>query len=82
MRNTQNLKTLIRITPVMAPQTRAIATHLSKTGNISGVEAAAMFKTRHLPARIKELRDAGVVIISSTKYDTTGQRYVRYVLEA
>jgi len=82
MRSSKNLSTLIRIAPVMAPQTRAIAIHLTKAGNISGVEASAMFKTRHLPARIKELRDAGVAIKSDTKYDTTGQRYVRYVLEA
>lgn len=63
-----------------APQTRCIADHLLEVGTISGVEAAAMFKTRSLTRRIADLRDAGAEITSEFKKDSTGQRYVRYTL--
>lgn len=62
------------------PQTARIAQHLLNVGSISGVEAAAMFKTRSLTRRIADLRDAGVDITSEFKKDSTGQRYVRYML--
>lgn len=63
------------------PQTTAIASHLLEAGSVSRVEAEAMFKTRNLPGNIKDIRDSGVDIRSDFKVDTTGQRYVRYVLE-
>lgn len=62
-------------------QTQAIARHLLEVGNVSRVEAEAMFKTRNLPGNIKDIRDSGVNIRSDFKVDTTGQRYVRYVVE-
>jgi len=77
--NRQHLSRLVEA-KVLSPQTHAIATHLLETGNISGIEASAMFKCRYLPRRILDLREAGVDISSVRKIDTTGQRYVRYVL--
>ncbi|MGH8430226.1 MAG: helix-turn-helix domain-containing protein [Solimonas sp.] len=62
------------------PQTRQIASHLKTVGDISGVEAATLYKARSLTRRIADLRDAGVSIKSERKRDVTGQRYVRYVL--
>lgn len=64
----------------LAPQSRRIGTHLLEVGSVSGVEAAAMFKTRSLTRRIADLRQCGVEITSEFKKDSTGQRYVRYVL--
>lgn len=66
---------------LFAPQTLKIAGHLQKIGSITGVEASAIYKCRSLPRRIKDLRDFGIAVRSETKYDLTGQRYVRYVLE-
>lgn len=65
---------------LLRPQTHRIAQHLRDVGNISGVEASAMFKTRSLTRRIADLRDCGIEIKSEFKKDSTGQRYVRYVL--
>ena len=81
LKRTPNFTKLARVAEVMAPQTKSVAIHMTKVGTISGIEAAALFKVRHLPARIKELRNAGVGIKSVTKYDTTGQRYVRYEVQ-
>lgn len=66
----------------MAPQTKLILDHLKDHGNISSMEAQGMFKCRSLPRRILDLKDAGYDITSVMKVDSTGQRYVRYVLDA
>lgn len=66
---------------VFSPQTDQIARHMLQHGSISGVEAAAMFKTRSLSRRIRDIRARAVTIRSDYRKDTTGQRYVRYVLE-
>lgn len=64
----------------LTPSAAAIAAHLAREGNVSGVEAAAMYKTRQLPGRISELRNAGYDIASYFDVDRLGQRYVRYHL--
>lgn len=53
--------------------------HLRSYGNISNVEAQAIFKCRALPRRIADLKAKGHVIQAQMKKDTTGQRYARYV---
>jgi hypothetical protein len=63
-----------------APATLVILQHLQKVGNISGIEAASLYKTRALPRRIKDLKELGWPITSTIKKDATGQRYVRYEL--
>lgn len=78
--NRSNLNSVINVPGMLRPQTRRIAEHLRDVGSISGVEASAMFKTRSLTRRIADLRDVGVEITSEFKKDSTGQRYVRYVL--
>lgn len=78
--NRNTLLNAIANPTTLRPQTRAIAEHLRDVGSISGVEAAAMFKTRSLTRRIADLRDVGVEIKSEFRKDSTGQRYVRYVL--
>ncbi len=64
----------------LTPSAKSIAEHLAREGNVSGVEAAAMYKTRQLPGRISELRNAGYDIASNFDVDRLGQRYVRYHL--
>lgn len=58
-----------------------IAFHLRCHGSITSVEAEAIYRCRRLASRIDELRKAGMKIISATRHDPTGQRYVRYVLK-
>jgi hypothetical protein len=62
------------------PQTVKILGHLRAVGDISGVEAAAMYRCRSLTKRIAELRADGFGIESVYSKDHTGQRYVRYFL--
>lgn len=66
---------------LFAPQTLKIARHLDETGTITGVEAAAIYKCRSLPRRIKDIRDSGIKVGSEIKHDLTGQRYTRYTLD-
>lgn len=56
--------------------------HLKNVGSISGIEAEALYKIRHLPKRISNLKEQGWKITSSRMKDATGQRYVRYHLDA
>lgn len=66
----------------LAPQTATILRHLVAVGELSGVEAIAMYKARSLTKRISEINEAGSRIFytveSEWKRDKTGQRYKRY----
>jgi hypothetical protein len=62
----------------MTPQAMTILAHLMQAGPLTGVEAEQVYRVRHLPARIFELRNAGHRIHSAVKHDATGQRYTRY----
>jgi hypothetical protein len=73
----------------LAPQTATVLRHLKNIGDISGVEAQAMYKVRSLTKRISEINDALYYnSLSGPEYpvagqwsvDNTGQRYKRYVL--
>lgn len=76
----------------LAPQTSRILKHLLIVGDISGVEAQAMFKVRSLTKRMSEINDAlylnGALgggthnqpVEGQWSVDSTGQRYKRYVL--
>lgn len=64
------------------PQTKAIFEHLIREGNLSGIEAQAMYKCRSLTKRISEIKqETGLTVLSAWKVDATGQRYVRYYVE-
>jgi succinate dehydrogenase/fumarate reductase flavoprotein subunit len=62
----------------MKPLTQQIYDHLRSEGNISGIEAAALYRCRDLPKRMSELKQAGVLFKRTMKSDHTGQRYARY----
>jgi hypothetical protein len=62
--------------------TSLICEHLIKVGDISDMEARGMFKCRALPRRIADLKERGWRINAVRKVDSTGQRYVRYFLDA
>lgn len=69
-------------TAAVTPQAALVLQHLQKNGSISPVEAAAVHRIRHLPARIYELKEKlGRKIVSEQRKDATGQRYVRYRLD-
>jgi hypothetical protein len=61
-------------------QTNRIAEHLMKLGSITFLEAWTLYSVRSLPRRIKDLREKGWNIVSETRRDNTGQRYVKYML--
>lgn len=65
---------------MLSPQAVRVLEHLEKTGSITNVEAHAVLKVRSVSRRITELTDAGFDIERSHKRDSTGQRYVQYVL--
>ena len=73
----------------LAPQTSQVLKHLINVGDISGVEAAAMYKVRSLSKRMSEINDAlyfnglttsEFAVEGQWSTDNTGQRYKRYVL--
>lgn len=61
-------------------QEHQVLNHLRRAGSITRVEAEALYRIRHLPTRIFNLKKSGVDILSTTKKDVTGQRYTRYTL--
>lgn len=63
----------------MTPQSMTILKHLQIRGSITPVEAATVYKARHLPSKIFELKRAGYDIQTELKTDLTGQRYATYV---
>lgn len=65
----------------MTPQAQIVLNHLERVGNITPVEASTVYKVRHLPRRIADLKDAGYEIVTQMKKDLAGQRYARYVLQ-
>ena len=66
----------------MTPQAQTVLTHLTQHGPLTGVEAEAVYRIRHLPRRIADLKDAGFDITTELRRDATGQRYARYSLGA
>jgi hypothetical protein len=66
----------------LTPQARIALSHLQKVGSITNVEANAVHRIRSLSRRITEIQDAGFPVHKEFKRDATGQRYVRYSLQA
>lgn len=64
----------------LSPLTQTILDHLQRHGDLSGVEAQALYRCRDLPKRVSEIKQAGVKVIRHMKTDPTGQRYARYEL--
>jgi hypothetical protein len=63
-------------------QNALILHHLRRTGSITQREALIDYSIQSLTKRISELRTMGFKIRSEQRlHPTTGQRYVRYVLE-
>lgn len=52
--------------------------HFKIKGNITAIEAAAMYRVRSLTRRITDLKQRGHSIRSEVRTDATGQRYTRY----
>lgn len=63
-----------------APMTAAVLDLLRKKGAVTSIEAEGVLRCRHLPTRIRELKDLGHKIVTELKHDHTGQRYARYHL--
>jgi hypothetical protein len=64
----------------MSPQCENVL-KLLRNGPVTGVEAEAVYRVRHLPRRILDLKQAGVAIKTTVCRDVTGQRYARYELQ-
>ena len=65
----------------MTPQSTTILKHLQVAGHITPVEAATVYKARHLPSKIFEIKQAGYDVVTTMKKDLTGQRYASYSLK-
>lgn len=74
-----NVFTGFGLTRKFSPQTATILRHLIRIGEISGVEAQAMYKARSVTKRISEINEA-FLVEAEWKRDNTGQRYVRYYM--
>ena len=64
----------------LGPAAKTILQHLKQIGDISAIEASALYRCRSLSRRITDLRQHGYAIGSKLKVDATGQRYARYTL--
>lgn len=65
----------------MPPQTHQVLRHLIAAGSITNVEAHAVLKCRSVSKRISELVNTyGIDVAKIHRRDSTGQRFVRYVL--
>ena len=65
----------------MHPQTHQVLCHLITAGSITNVEAHAVLKCRSISKRISELVNTyGIDVAKLHRRDSTGQRFVRYVL--
>ena len=65
----------------MHPQTHQVLCHLITAGSITNVEAHAVLKCRSVSKRISELVNTyGIDVAKLYRRDSTGQRFVRYVL--
>ena len=53
--------------------------HLKKVGDITALEAQALYKVRSLSRRIVDIKKQGYNVVSIPRVDHAGQRYVRYV---
>ena len=63
-------------------QNQKILKHLQTAGSITVREALVEYSVSSLTKRIQELREAGHVVVSNTRYHpVTKQKYVRYSLE-
>lgn len=75
-------------TVTLAPQTAKILSHLKLVGEISGVEAVALYKSRSVTKRVSEINAEAEpflgrnLVNSAWHTDVTGQRYKRYFLSA
>lgn len=67
----------------MTTQNNLILNHMFRTGSITQREAIIDYSIQSLTKRISELRGLGYKIKSEKRlHPTTGQRYVRYVLNS
>lgn len=66
----------------MTPQAKTVLTHLTKHGALTPVEASTVYRIRHLPSKIFEVKKAGHPVKTTIKRDATGQRYARYEMVA
>ena len=65
----------------MHPQTHQVLCHLITAGSITNVEAHAVLKCRSVSKRVSELVNTyGIDVAKLHRRDSTGQRFVRYVL--
>lgn len=74
---------LMELQSKLTPQMRQILTHCSTVGYISGRTALLDYGIVSLSRRINDLEAIGYVVTRQRRqHPATGQRYVRYFVEA
>jgi hypothetical protein len=81
------VSTAVLAAPKKVSQKSQIREHLNRinpatglTRGISALEAIGLYRIYRLAARIDELREDGMDIITVMKTDETGKQYARYFL--
>lgn len=62
----------------MQTQTKVIKAHLEEGKTINAMEALICYGCFRLAARIKDLKDSGMIIDKEMKQDENGKRYAMY----
>lgn len=65
-----------------ATQTQILVDHFNHVGNISGLEALALYRVVSLTKVISVLKRRGMNLVGTWKADNTGKRYKRYFMVA
>jgi hypothetical protein len=62
----------------MTPQAKTILKHLETHGSISTMEAITVYRVFRLSARIQQIRDYGLPVVTEMRKDASGKSYARY----
>jgi len=65
----------------VTPQARKVLSHLERRGSISPMEAIITYGITRLAARVFELREIGITVLTTLKRDENGKPYARYTLQ-
>lgn len=72
--------TVILRTLKPSSQLHKILSHVLRLGSITQVEAHELYRVYRLASRINDLKNKGLIFVTTQKVDMTGVRYTEYRL--